>query len=141
MAIFASASASKLFRHPLLSKYTGLVYEDLSATYSRDIQKWLLVAPIIGVLTGLITANDLKITVKHDDTKSPCTNAPNQSYVISPSNVLPGPKPTGTTQVVKFALPYGSWIISVVNNKPKTINVTWDKDSAPNQAFTQNVAS
>jgi CIC family chloride channel protein len=27
-----------------------------SATYSRDIQKWLLVAPIIGVLTGLITA-------------------------------------------------------------------------------------
>ena len=56
LAIFASASASKLFKHPLLSKYTGLVHEDLSATYSRDIQKWLLVAPLIGVLTGLITA-------------------------------------------------------------------------------------
>jgi hypothetical protein len=56
LAIFASASASKLFKHPLLSKYTGLVHEDLTATYSRDIQKWLLVAPLIGVLTGLITA-------------------------------------------------------------------------------------
>ena len=45
---------SRLFNHPLLKKYTALVHEDLAATYSRDIQKWLLVAPIIGVLTGLI---------------------------------------------------------------------------------------
>jgi len=45
---------SRLFNHPLLRKYTALVHEDLAATYSRDIQKWLIVAPIIGVLTGLI---------------------------------------------------------------------------------------
>jgi len=54
--IFANLLDSRFFRHPLLRKYTALVNEDLAATYSRDIQKWLLVAPIIGVLTGLITA-------------------------------------------------------------------------------------
>ncbi|MGH7906898.1 MAG: chloride channel protein [Candidatus Binataceae bacterium] len=36
--------------HRLLS----LVSEDLAATYSRAIQKWLLVAPIIGIITGVI---------------------------------------------------------------------------------------
>jgi len=41
-------------KNPLLRKYTALVNEDLTATYSRDIQKWLLVAPIIGILAGLI---------------------------------------------------------------------------------------
>ncbi len=45
---------SKLFNHPLLRKYSALVHEDLAATYTRDVQKWLLVAPIIGVATGLI---------------------------------------------------------------------------------------
>jgi CIC family chloride channel protein len=29
------------------------VHEDLAATYARDLSKWLLIAPIIGVLTGL----------------------------------------------------------------------------------------
>ncbi len=45
---------SKLLSHPRLKKYASLVNEDLTATYSRDIQKWLLVAPIIGVVTGLV---------------------------------------------------------------------------------------
>jgi len=45
---------SSTLNHPLLRRYTALIQEDLSATYSRDIQKWLLVAPIIGVCTGLI---------------------------------------------------------------------------------------
>jgi len=45
---------SRLLSHPRLRKYTALVNEDLTATYSRDIQKWLLVAPIIGVVTGLV---------------------------------------------------------------------------------------
>ena len=40
-------------RYPLLRKYLPLVHEDLSATYSRDLHKWLLIAPIIGVTTGL----------------------------------------------------------------------------------------
>jgi chloride channel protein, CIC family len=42
------------FNHPLFRKYRRLVGEDLRATYSRDIQKWLLVAPIIGVVAGLV---------------------------------------------------------------------------------------
>jgi CIC family chloride channel protein len=43
--------------HPLLRKYLPLVHEDLGATYSRDLLKWLMIAPIIGVTTGLfITA-------------------------------------------------------------------------------------
>jgi CIC family chloride channel protein len=54
LGIFANFLDSRFFKHPLLRKYTALVYEDLTATYSRDIQKWLLVAPIIGILDGLI---------------------------------------------------------------------------------------
>lgn len=44
-------------RHPLLRKYAPLVHEDLTIVYARDLQKWLIIAPIIGVITGLaITA-------------------------------------------------------------------------------------
>lgn len=43
-----------LLHHPLLRKYLPLVHEDLVAVYSRDLQKWLIVAPIIGVSTGLV---------------------------------------------------------------------------------------
>ncbi len=42
------------FDHPLVRKCSALVSEDLSATYSRDILKWLLVAPFIGVASGLV---------------------------------------------------------------------------------------
>ena len=56
MGVVARILDSPLFQHPLLKKYTALISEDLSATYSRDIQKWLLVAPIIGVITGLVIA-------------------------------------------------------------------------------------
>ncbi len=54
MGILPNFLDSSFFKHPRLRKYTALVNEDLAATYSRDIQKWLLVAPIIGILTGLI---------------------------------------------------------------------------------------
>jgi chloride channel protein, CIC family len=43
-----------LLERPYLRKYTGLVRHDLSTTYSRDLHKWLIVAPIIGVTTGLL---------------------------------------------------------------------------------------
>lgn len=43
----------KLLGHPLLRKYLPLVHEDLDSVYSRDLQKWLVVAPIIGLTTGL----------------------------------------------------------------------------------------
>src|ERR1700722_1636772 len=46
-----------VLNHPLLRKYLPLVHEDLGAIYSRDLVKWLMIAPIIGVTTGLaITA-------------------------------------------------------------------------------------
>lgn len=50
-------TAYQFLRHPLLRKYVPLVHEDLTAVYARDLQKWLIIAPIIGVMTGLtITA-------------------------------------------------------------------------------------
>jgi chloride channel protein, CIC family len=39
---------------PRYRKYLALVHEDLSAIYSRDLHKWLLLAPLIGVVTGLL---------------------------------------------------------------------------------------
>lgn len=48
-----SREANWLLKHPLLRKYFPLVHEDLTATYSRDLHKWLIIAPIIGVTTGL----------------------------------------------------------------------------------------
>ena len=45
---------TRILEHPLLKKYTALVHEDLSQTYSRDLHKWLFVAPLIGVTTGLV---------------------------------------------------------------------------------------
>ena len=46
--------ASGFLGHPLFRKYSGLVREELRATFSRDVHKWLLVAPITGVVTGLV---------------------------------------------------------------------------------------
>lgn len=50
-----------ILNHPLLRKYTALIHEDLSATYSRDLHKWLVIAPIIGVATGLVITLIAKI--------------------------------------------------------------------------------
>jgi hypothetical protein len=44
----------RLIDHPLLQKYFPLVHEDLAAVYARDLHKWLLIAPIIGLSTGLV---------------------------------------------------------------------------------------
>lgn len=45
---------SRLLHHPLLRKYVPFVHKDLAAIYARDLRKWLVIAPIIGVITGLI---------------------------------------------------------------------------------------
>ncbi len=45
--------AAKLLEHPLLTKYFPMIHEDLAATYARDLSKWLLIAPVIGLTTGL----------------------------------------------------------------------------------------
>ena len=47
----------RILNHPLLRKYFPSVHEDLTATYARNLYKWLLIAPVIGLTTGLaITA-------------------------------------------------------------------------------------
>ncbi|MGB6975363.1 MAG: chloride channel protein [Terracidiphilus sp.] len=43
-----------LIRHPLLRRYVPFVHKDLTAIYARDLRKWLVIAPIIGIITGLI---------------------------------------------------------------------------------------
>ena len=43
-----------LLRHPALRKYLPLVHEDLTAVYARDLRKWLIIAPLIGLTTGLV---------------------------------------------------------------------------------------
>jgi CIC family chloride channel protein len=44
-------------RYPLLRRLLPLFRQDLTAVYSRDLHKWLLIAPVLGILTGLfITA-------------------------------------------------------------------------------------
>lgn len=43
-----------LVRHPLLRRYLPLVHEDLVHVYARDLRKWLIIAPVIGVVTGLV---------------------------------------------------------------------------------------
>ncbi|HEU5352570.1 MAG TPA: chloride channel protein [Terracidiphilus sp.] len=45
---------SRWLHHPLLRKYAPLIHEDLAAVYARDLRKWLLIAPMIGVITGLL---------------------------------------------------------------------------------------
>jgi chloride channel protein, CIC family len=40
-------------KYPALRKYLPRVHEDLGATYSRNLHKWLVISPIIGVTTGL----------------------------------------------------------------------------------------
>jgi chloride channel protein, CIC family len=59
--VAASESKRRWFDNSLLRRYSALVSEDLSTTYSRDIQKWLLVAPIIGILSGLVITGIAKL--------------------------------------------------------------------------------
>jgi chloride channel protein, CIC family len=40
--------------HSVLAKYMSLVREDLAAVYARDLRKWLIIAPLIGLTTGLV---------------------------------------------------------------------------------------
>ncbi len=45
-------------------KYAAFVHEDLTATYSRDLHRWLIVAPIMGVLTGLLITLLVKVILQ-----------------------------------------------------------------------------
>ena len=46
--------ANRFLWHPAFRKYLPLVHEDLTAVYARDLRKWLIIAPLIGVTTGLV---------------------------------------------------------------------------------------
>ncbi|MGH7669531.1 MAG: chloride channel protein, partial [Gemmatimonadaceae bacterium] len=46
---------------PIIRRYRSLVREDLSATYARDLHKWLVVAPLLGITTGLLVTLIVKI--------------------------------------------------------------------------------
>jgi CIC family chloride channel protein len=54
----------RIVTHPLLRKYLPRVQEDLAATYSRDLHKWLIIAPIIGVTTGLVVAGIAEVILR-----------------------------------------------------------------------------
>lgn len=56
VSVFSLLFESNILNHPRLRRYTALVHEDLTQTYSRDVQKWLLLAPIVGIATGLVTS-------------------------------------------------------------------------------------
>jgi chloride channel protein, CIC family len=43
-----------LKRYPHLRKYFAVVHADFSRTYARDVGKWLLIAPLIGILTSAV---------------------------------------------------------------------------------------
>ncbi len=45
---------TKATKRHRLQKYAGLLRKDLAAAYSRDLHKWVFIAPVIGVLTGLV---------------------------------------------------------------------------------------
>ncbi len=48
-------------RYPKLHRYMSLVRSDLTETYSRDLHKWLIIAPILGVITGLLITLLVKV--------------------------------------------------------------------------------
>ena len=45
--------SGRFLRHPFLRRRLPLVYEDLAGTYARNLHKWLIVAPLVGVTVGL----------------------------------------------------------------------------------------
>lgn len=54
----------RIVTHPLLRKYLPRVQEDLAETYSRDLHRWLIIAPIIGITTGLVVAGIAEIILR-----------------------------------------------------------------------------
>ena len=51
------APSLNLYRLSLVRRFLPKVQQDLGATYTRNLHKWLLIAPLVGLITGLtITA-------------------------------------------------------------------------------------
>ncbi len=53
-SVWNSLKEQAWFKHRLWGRYAALVHEDPSATYTREIEKWLIVSPIVGVISGVV---------------------------------------------------------------------------------------
>jgi chloride channel protein, CIC family len=51
-------------RYPHLRKYFAVVHADLTETCARDVGKWLLIAPLIGIVTGLVIALEVLVILR-----------------------------------------------------------------------------
>ena len=51
---FTARAVSAIRSYPLLRRYGPLVREDLSSTYERNLHRWLLISPLVGILVGLL---------------------------------------------------------------------------------------
>jgi len=50
----SKARAKRFLSHPLVHKYVSPLRADITEVYARDLRKWLVVAPVIGLVTGLV---------------------------------------------------------------------------------------
>jgi CIC family chloride channel protein len=41
-----------------------VVHADLTETYARDVGKWLLIAPLIGIVTGLVIVLEVVVILR-----------------------------------------------------------------------------
>ncbi len=52
-------------KRPRLRRYTARFRHDMRATYARNLHKWLIIAPIVGIATGLIVTAVATIVLQH----------------------------------------------------------------------------
>lgn len=58
------AAIERIRRDSRWKKYAALVHHDLKGTYSRDLHKWFLAAPVMGVFIGLLITLIAEIILK-----------------------------------------------------------------------------
>ncbi|MDE3152901.1 MAG: chloride channel protein [Gemmatimonadota bacterium] len=58
------ALVDRVRSHPLVRRYSALVREDMAATYARDLHRWILIAPVLGVITGLLITGIAEIILQ-----------------------------------------------------------------------------
>ena len=53
-----------VLRMPLLRRYRALVRASLAAGFGRDLRKWLVVAPVLGIASGLVATLIAEVTLR-----------------------------------------------------------------------------
>lgn len=51
-------------RYPHLRKYFAVVHADVGETYARSVGKWLMIAPLIGLITGLVIVLEVVVILR-----------------------------------------------------------------------------